>query len=205
MLHELEDSFGCPCGFLKVSPKPRERGDGPGPLQPFVPNGEDLCSKPLLLPFLPGESLDGKEPHEAQSNDVQQGGIAPEEGSIQEFTNHQGKGEPYGRSEEKEYAGYRQILPVGGNSGVRSLRKPSVCRGLKPIFAPVPLCLFDIGPLCSLRKGSPFQGAPTDARRVSSDGPIDLLHIRVFFGSLAHEADHVHAALPDGGCRQKVV
>ena len=35
-------------------------------------------------------------------------------------------------------------------------------------------------------------------------GPIDLLHIRVFFGILPYEADQVYAALPDGGRCQAV-
>ena len=36
-------------------------------------------------------------------------------------------------------------------------------------------------------------------------GPVALLHIRVFFGSLAHEITHVHAAVPNGGRCQEVV
>ena len=43
------------------------------------------------------------------------------------------------------------------------------------------------------------------AKKVSESGPIDLLHIRVFFGILPYEADYVHASVPDGGRRQKVV
>ena len=50
-----------------------------------------------------------------------------------------------------------------------------------------------------------YTAVSVDGTEVSISGPIALLHIRVFFGSLAHEITHVHAAVPNGGRCQEVV